>query len=76
MFLFNYSIKKINRNIQDKENAVLELQKDSNELKIIEKDKQDLEEKLSNKSKQCREMDIVITNLKTNLCKVEENNHE
>lgn len=55
--------------------AILELQKDSNELKLIEKDKQDLEEKLSNKIKHCGEMEIVINNLKINLCKVEENNH-
>lgn len=65
----------INRNIQDKENAIQELQKDSNELKLIEKGKQQLEEELSNKSRKCEEMETVISNLKTNLCKVEENNH-
>lgn len=65
----------INRDIQGKETAVLELQKDSNELKVIEKNKQDLEEKLHNKDKQCSEMEVVISNLKANLCKVEENNH-
>lgn len=65
----------INRDIQGKETAVLELRKDSNELKVIEKDKQDLEEKLFNKDKQCSEMEVVISNLKANLCKVEENNH-
>lgn len=63
------------RSIQDKENTVLELKKDSNELKITEKDKQDLEERLSNKNKQCEELELVISNLKANLCKVEENNH-
>lgn len=63
------------RNIQDKETAMLELQKNSNELKIIEKDKQDLEEKLTNKNNQYEEMEVVINNLKANLCKVEENNH-
>lgn len=50
------------------------MKKDSNELKVIEKEKQDLEEKLSNKNKQCEEMENVISNLKANLCKVEENN--
>lgn len=65
----------IYRKIQDKETFVIELQKDSSELKMIEKDKQYLEEQLSNKNKQCGEMEIVISNLKTNLCKVEENNH-
>lgn len=64
----------MNRNFQDKETSVLELQKASNEHKSIEKEKQDLEEKLSNKDKHCGEMEIVINNLKTNLCKVEENN--
>lgn len=54
---------------------MLELQKDSNELKRLEKDKQDLEEKCFNKDKQCSEMEIIISNLKSNLCKVEENNH-
>lgn len=54
---------------------MLVLQKDSNDLKITEKDKYDLEEKLSNKNKKCEEMELVISNLKTNLCKVEENNH-
>lgn len=63
-----------NRDIQGKENAVLELKKDSNELKVIEKDKQDLEERLSNKNNQCEEMENIISNLKANLCKVEENN--
>lgn len=53
----------------------MELKKDSSELKMIEKNKQDLEEQLSNKNKQCEEMEIVISNLKANLCKVEENNH-
>lgn len=64
----------LNRDIQGKENAVLELKKDSNELKVIEKEKHDLEEKLLNKNKQCEEMENVISNLKANLCKVEENN--
>lgn len=64
----------INRNIQDKESAVLVLQKDSNELKVSEKDKHDLEDKLLSKNKQCEEMELVISNLKSNLCKVEENN--
>lgn len=63
------------RSIQDKENTVLELKKDSNELKITEKDKHDLEERLSNKNKHCEELELVISNLKTNLCKVEKNNH-
>jgi len=53
----------------------MELKKDSNELKLIEKDKQDLEERLLNKNKHCEEMEIVISNLKSNLCKVEENNY-
>jgi len=53
----------------------MELKKDSNELKLIEKDKQDLEERLLNKNKYCKEMEIVINNLKSNLCKVEENNY-
>lgn len=53
----------------------MELKKDSSELKIIEKDKQDLEEKLLSKNKECGEMETVVTNLKANLCKVEENNH-
>jgi len=64
-----------NRDIQGKETAVIELKKDSNELKLIEKDKQDLEEKLLNKNKHCEEMENVISNLKSNLCKVEENNY-
>jgi len=55
---------------------VLELKKDSNELKLIEKDKQNLEERLFNKNKQCGEMETVISNLKSNLCKIEENNYE
>lgn len=55
---------------------MLELKKDSNELKLIEKDKQDLEERLLNKNKHCEEMEIVISNLKSNLCKVEENNYK
>ncbi|XP_026811718.1 TATA element modulatory factor [Rhopalosiphum maidis] len=65
----------LQKEIQGKETAVLELKKDSNELKLIEKDKQDLEEKLLNKNKHCEEMKIVISNLKSNLCKVEENNY-
>lgn len=63
------------RNIQDKENTVLELKKDLNELKITEKDKQHLEERFLNQNKKCEEMELVISNLKANLCKVEDNNH-
>lgn len=65
----------LQKDIQGKETAVIELKKDSNELKLMEKDKQDLEERLLNKNKHCEEMEIVISNLKSNLCKVEENNY-
>lgn len=75
-YILFYNLFFINREIQGKETAVLELKKDSNELKLIEKDKQDLEERLLNKNKHCEEMEIVISNLKSNLCKVEENNYK
>ncbi|XP_050435859.1 TATA element modulatory factor isoform X2 [Adelges cooleyi] len=65
----------LQKNIQDKENIIIELKKSAKELKLLEDNKQNVEDKLAEKNIQCEQMDTVISNLKSNLYKIEENKH-
>ncbi|XP_050533623.1 TATA element modulatory factor-like [Daktulosphaira vitifoliae] len=65
----------LQKNIQDKENFIEELQKDSIEFQAMKENLVDIENKLTEKNKHCKQIEAVITSLKANLCKIEENHH-